>query len=70
MAGTGSHLCPKMDDETTVREYTRNVGHPPRNREDDPDWNYRGTRDELEKLKQEMGLSDEPEMIPGQMEIA
>jgi hypothetical protein len=59
-----------VNDEQTVREYTRNVGHPPENREDDPDWNYRGTKEELEELKRKMGLSDEPEMIPGQMEIA
>jgi hypothetical protein len=59
-----------MNEDQQVAEYTRSVGHPPRNREDDPDWNYRGTKEELEELKRKMGLSDEPEMIPGQMEIA
>ena len=59
-----------MDEDQRVAEYTRNVGHPPRNREDDPDWNYRGTREEIEELKRKLGLSDEPEIVPGQMEIA
>lgn len=59
-----------MTDEERVAAYTRAVGHPPENREDDPDWNYRGTKDERERLKKEMGMSDEPEMIPGQMELA
>lgn len=48
-----------MNDEKTIAEYTRNVGHPPENREDDEDWNYRGTPDELEDLKRRMGLVDE-----------
>lgn len=48
-----------MNDEKTIAEYTRNVGHPPENREDDEDWDYRGTPDELEDLKRRMGLVNE-----------
>jgi hypothetical protein len=59
-----------VTEDERIAAYTRAVGHPPQNREDDPDWNYRGTKDEMEKLKKEMGMSDEHEMIPGQMELA
>lgn len=58
-----------MNENERRAAYIENVGHEPRNREDDPDWNYRGTKEEVELLKQRLGLSDEPEMIPGQMEI-
>jgi hypothetical protein len=59
-----------VTEDERIAAYTRAVGHPPENREDDPDWNYRGTKDERERLKKEMGMSDELEMIPGQMELA
>lgn len=60
-----------MTEEQRIAAYTKAVGHPPENRPDDPDWNYRGTKDELAALKAKMGLatSDGPEMIPGQMEL-
>lgn len=61
-----------MTEDERVAAYTRSVGHPPENRDDDPDWNYRGTKEELAALKARMGLtsSDAPEMISGQMELA
>jgi hypothetical protein len=61
-----------VTEEERVRAYTRAVGHPPENRPDDPDWNYRGSKREEEALRKSMNLpaSDAPEMIPGQMELA
>lgn len=57
----------KVKDEETIVEYEKAVGHPPRNT-DDPDWLYRGTKEELEALKERLGLV-EPDVIDGQMEL-
>ena len=61
-----------MDDEKTVREYERSVGHGPQNLPDDhPDhwqWVYRGTKEDKEKLRSLLGIpdEDEPVVIDGQ----
>lgn len=55
-----------MNDDQRLAAYIRAVGHPPRNRPDDPDWNYTGTKEEVEELKRRLGLSEEPEVIEGQ----
>jgi hypothetical protein len=51
----------------TVGEYTRNVGHEPRNLPDDhPDvwqWLYRGTPKQKEKLLEFLGIPDEDEIV-------
>lgn len=52
-----------------MRRYTEAVGHPPENREDDPDWNYRGTSKEFEGLKKRLGLKEEGDVIDGQMSL-
>lgn len=57
-----------MTDDQIIAEYTRSVGHPPENREDDEDWNYRGTKEEIEALKVRLGLV-EIEVSDGQMEL-
>lgn len=56
-----------MTDEQRAAEYEKAVGHPPRTT-DDPDWLYRGTKEELEALKERLGLG-EPDVIEGQMEL-
>ena len=58
-----------MRDEDQVRRYIESVGHPPENREDDPDWDYRGTRKEFEALKERLGLEEEGDVPAGQMEL-
>lgn len=58
-----------MNEEQRVAEYTRVVGHPPENRPDDPDWNYRGTKEELKELRKRLGLKEETDVIDGQMEL-
>jgi hypothetical protein len=61
-----------VNENQTVSEYTRNVGHEPRNLPDDhPDawqWKYRGTREERQKLSDLFGIPDpdEPVVIEGQ----
>lgn len=57
-----------------MREYTKSVGHEPRNLpEDHPDlwqWLYRGTPEEKKRLQALLGvlpdLDDEPVVIEGQ----
>jgi hypothetical protein len=56
-----------MNDERTVEEYTRTVGHEPRNLPDDhPDvwqWLYRGTRDDRERLRSFLGFPDDENAV-------
>jgi hypothetical protein len=56
-----------VNDDMTVGEYTRNVGHEPRNLPDDhPDvwqWLYRGTPKQQERLREFLGIPDEEEVV-------
>lgn len=43
----------KVDEETRATLYEENVGRPPRNvYADDPDWNYGGTKEEQDELRE------------------
>lgn len=57
-----------MDDEEREAEYTRAVGHPPRNT-DDPDWLYTGTAKEREALRERLGIPEESDVSDGQLEL-
>ena len=53
--------------------YTKDTGHEPETRfPDDPDWNYKGTKQEREELAQRIGIiedDDLPVVIEGQEEL-